>query len=232
MRSTLLIVSAVLGLARPVYADAKKDQAAVANLDATYAATAKASGASRATQACTDEKAIEKAANDLPKAPPGGSVLDKHTWDAMRSSVLLQLNDLGEVCAAADKKLTHLGGKVETADDVVARVDEAIRAAIDGGKRRDLPSDMKKLGTAIAAAKTASACAKQKSLEKLSQTLATPASVDAAKWKAGTDALAAALAEVKQFACGTPHGASEEIAGALDQLRQAYVKLELAIPVS
>src|SRR6185312_1328367 len=63
------------------HADAKKDQAALAKLDAAYAATGKLTGAARTQQACSDVAQIKAAADALPtKKPPAGSAIDANAW--------------------------------------------------------------------------------------------------------------------------------------------------------
>ena len=57
-----------------------------------------------------------------------------------------------------------------------------------------------------------------------------PARSDAAKWQQGAAGLKSSLDEVKQFGCGTPRGADEEIAGALNELHDRYYELALLVP--
>jgi len=226
--STIGMCWLALACASSVYADAKRDQTAVTALETAYAASAKLSGAARTTQACADQPAIVKAANALPEKAPGGSALDSVSWGGIRDPLLSQLGNFSAVCASPDKKIKH---GTETADEIVAMIDGSVRKVVDAGKPRDLPADLKKLGTTIAATHAnASACRQKKSLAKLAAILAMPSKADQAAWKAAGAALSAALADLQAAACSSPRGADEEISGAVNAAHEAQVQLMLAIP--
>ena len=228
VRRLVLSTIGVFVLSSSVYADAKRDQAAVTALETAYAASAKLSGAARTTQACADQPAIVKAANALPEKAPGGSALDNVTWGDLRDSLVVQLQNFAAVCASPDKKIKH---GTETADEIVALIDGGTRKAVNAGKARDIPADLKKLGATIAATHAnASACRQKKALAKRAAALAMPSKADPAAWKAGGEALSAALADLQAAACSSPRGADEEISGAVNAAHEAQVQLMLAIP--
>ncbi|HVV85430.1 MAG TPA: hypothetical protein VHE35_20365 [Kofleriaceae bacterium] len=228
--STIGLGALAVAFASLAHADAKRDQAAVTALESAYAASAKLSGAARTTQACADEAAIVKAANALPETAPGGSALDRVSWEGFRDPLISQLGNFAAVCARPDRTLKPITGGTKTADQIVAMIDASVRAAVDAGKPRDVPADLKKIGATISATHAnASACKQKKALAKLAGTLATPANADPARWKAAGDALASALADLGTAACSSPRGADEDISAAVAAAHDAHLQLVLAI---
>jgi hypothetical protein len=228
MRNLWIGVVAVLTIAGS--ASSSSGDPKVSALEAAYAPTAKATGPARATQLCTDEKAIEKATNALPAKPPAGAALDATAWSARRDAVLAQLLVVVDACAAPDKKVKHLNGKSETVDDLVTALDANVHEVVDSAKPRDVPADLKKLRAAIAATKpTRAACAQQKTIAKLAGALATPAKVDSARWAAGIAAIGEASAALKESACKSSP-ADDELSAQIDQLTHASLELVLALP--
>ncbi len=232
MRLALIALCASASLA---HADAKHDRQVIADLDAAYAPSAKLAGADRTKQACSDAGKLQSAAAALPqKHAPAGAAVDDETWRSAANGLISELEDLVAVCKTPDHKLTHIGNRVETADQIVATVDGLVRTALDVAKQRALPPALKKLGKTLAAIQPASkqVCNQDKQLAKLATGLAAPAGADTAKWQAASAQLAHGIDELKQFACGSPRGADEEISGSLQVLHDAYMQLVLASPAS
>jgi hypothetical protein len=227
------VVSCVAG--SPAGASGKKDQAALAQLDAAYQATGKLpAGADRTRQACADAVKLQSAAAAIPeKHAPVGAAVDDPTWYLTASQLGSKIEDLVAVCKAPDHKLTHIGNRVETADEIVAAIDGYMRAVLDASRPRDLPPAMKTFQATLKGMRAASkqVCAQHGKLTKLLPDLATPpARADAAKWQQVHARVKASLDELEQFACGKPRGADEEIAGSLNLVHDGYYQLVLLVP--
>jgi hypothetical protein len=219
----------------PAGASTKKDQAALAQLDAAYQATGKLpAGADRTKQACADAAKLQTAAAAIPeKHAPAGAAVDDPTWYLAASHLGSTIEDLVAVCKTADHKLTHIGNRVETADEIVATIDGYMRAVLDASKPRDLPPAMKTFQATLKGMRAASkqVCAQHGKLAKLLPELATPpGKADPAKWQQANARVKSSLDELKQFACGKPRGADEEIAGSLNLVHDGYYELVLLVP--
>jgi hypothetical protein len=230
-------VAAVVALGAPAAAAAagKKDQAAIAELEAAYQPTGKLAGAARTQQACSDAAKLHAAADAVPhKHAPSGAPVDDTTWSDAVGDLAAVLGKLVEVCKAPDHKISIdlQGKKFETADQIVERVDLRVRTVIDRAKPRALPPAMKKFQSAMVATRAGKQlCAQEGKLAKLVAELAAPpAGADAARWQPAAAALKAAVDEVKQFGCSTPRGADEEIAGALVGVHDHYYELVVLVP--
>jgi hypothetical protein len=228
-------LAAVVAIASSAAASARKDQAAVAELEAAYQPTGKLAGAARTQKACSDAARLHAAADAVPrKHAPSGAPVDDTTWSEVVGDLAAVLGKLVEVCKAPDHKISIdlQGKKFETADQIVERVDLRVRTVIDRAKPRALPPAMKKFQTAMVATRAGKQlCAQQGKLAKLvGEIAAPPAAADAARWQPAAAALKAAVDEVKQFGCSTPRGADEEIAGALVGMHDHYYELVVLVP--
>jgi hypothetical protein len=213
-------------------ADARKDQAAVAQLDTVYQAAGKlAPGADRTRQACLDATRLETAAAALPGRVPATAAIDDVTWSTSADELKRKVQDLVAVCQTPDLRLKKVVGKAQTGDEIVAFVDDLVRFVVNGSKPRDLPSAMKRFQTALKRTRGATKplCAQQGKLAKLLLDLATPpARSDGSRWQGGHARMKASLEQLRS-GCGA-HGADAEIAAVYQELHDGYYALVLLIP--
>lgn len=228
---TVVAIPEAAGDAR---AGARQSQAALVQLEAAYQATASAApGAARTRQACEDAGKLKAAAAPIAADhAPATAAIDDDVWHLLTTRLRLKIANLVDVCQAPDHRLT-LGTKVYTADGVAASLHDSLHAFLDAARPRDLPLAMKKFQTTMAAMRPRSKqlCTQHKQLAKLAPQLATPPDRAAAdKWQEVHAALRAGLDELKQFGCGSPRGAYEEISGAMALVHEHYYKLVLLVP--
>jgi hypothetical protein len=212
-------------------ANAKSARTAIDNLEAEYAPIGKLAGAARVTAACADAAKLYALSKTIPDAtPPTGSVVDAESWGSAKHGAGNRLDDLVEVCKAPDHKLTIIN-KTETADQIVASVDERVRHLIDLGKSRTLPPAVALLRTTFAATKFPSKafCSQIAKLTKQAGDLATPDKADATKWTSAVGTVKGTLANLK---CKLPADADEQIGSSFDNLREELAALLLVIPPS
>jgi len=234
MKHPNMLLSLVLAFATSrAFADSKHDRAALDRLDAAYKATGSLpAGPARTEQACKDAAQIRVAYDGLPtkKAPAGVSV-DDQTWLGPAGTLNLQLLDLDKVCKAPDRKITILRD-VKTADQVVASVDEFVRAVLDASKPRSVSAALKSFGATYKSMRPSGKglCAH---VAKLTSALASlknaPPGTDAMKWQDAVSKLEGSVGELHGFVCGG-HGADEEISGSLEQIHDHYYALILVLP--
>ena len=236
MRAVIAVVG-LLALGSPAaWAGSKKDKAAqkaVAELEAAWQPVGAATGAARTDAACANAVKLQTAADAVPKdAAIKTSAVDNETWRIAVDGVLVSLESLPRACKAPDRKLKHIGGKVETADDIVAALAGDVAAVVDEAKPRDVPKALKTFRTTYDGTRPSDKqlCKKRDQLAKLAAGLAAPANADATKWQAAQAKLTSALDELKSFACGKPRGADDEISGSLQAVHDAYYQLVLLVP--
>jgi len=223
-----MVITLVCGCA--TYAHAESPRKAIDKLEAEYAPIGTLTGPARVTAACADATtlyALSKTVSDT--TIPKGSVVDLESWGSAKRGVGSRLEDLVEVCKAADHKLTVIN-KTETADQITASVDERVRALVNLGKARTLPPALAKLRTTFAATKFPSKpfCSHIQTMTKQVDAIATaPDHTDAASWAAAVSAVKTTLANLQ---CRTPAVADEEAGSAFDNLREQLTALAVTIP--
>lgn len=235
MRSASPLVISLVWLVAslPARADTRKDTAAIARLGAAAQPVFALTGTARTDRACSDIGELQAAVAALPHKAPTRSVVDDETWRTAVDGLALSAENLAGICKTPDRRVKHLGGKVDTAEAVVAEIEESVRLVEEQARPRDLPPVLQTFKRTFASMRASSKqlCVRQARLAKLSRALATPpAQADAEHWKRVHAALATNLDELSQFACGSPRGADEEIAGALHQIHDNYYQLALLVP--
>jgi hypothetical protein len=227
-----LAIVALGGAALPAHADAKKDRAAVAQLEAMYEPIGKQSGAERVNRACADAGKLRDASNEFSdEKAPAGATVDDLGWSKAARALAGALNALVAVCKAPDRK-RKLINEVQTADQVVATVDEDMRALFELVKKRALPAPLKTFRATLAATKfpARSFCAQIAKLTRQVGPLASPPErADAAKWQTAFDAVKSSVEALK---CTKPAAADEEIAGTFVELHDQVNALVLLVPAS
>jgi hypothetical protein len=215
-------------------ADPAKDRAALARFEATYQATAKASGTARVTQACTDANNLYTTGHAFsPDTAPADAPVDDPTWSDAAGLVERALADLVEVCKRPDHKRPMLGSDVQTADDVVKTLDKDVQVLLDTAKPRALPAAITPARTALAAMTLSdkSLCTNQRKLATALVPLAqAPAGADAAAWKKQFDMVKGINDGVKSGACGRHREADEQIVSGLNDLHDNFFALVLLVP--
>lgn len=225
----LAIVCAIGGSA---VGDAKKDRAAVAQLESMYEPISKLAGTDRVNRACTDATKLRDASIAFSdEKAPAGAIVDDLGWAKAARALEGALNALVAVCKAPDRK-RKLVDEVQTADQVVVTVDEDMRALFELVKTRTLPISVKKFKTTLAATRfpSKSFCTQIAKLTKQIGALASPPEhADAAKWQ---QAFAAVKSSVKGLKCTKPEAADEQIASGLIELHDQFDALVLLVPSS
>jgi hypothetical protein len=233
MRACVAILSIVLVPALAA-ADPAKDRALLAQFEAAYQATAKASGAARTNQACTDASNLMTTGDAFShETAPADAPVDDITWSNIAGSLGSSLADLVEVCKRADRKRPLLGNKFETADEVVTGLDKDVHAVLDAAKPRALPAAMTTVRTALAtmSAASKSLCTQQSKLAKaLAQLAQPPSGADAAGWKQQYDTVKNVNDGLKSSACGKHRDADEQIGSSLVELHEGFYALVLLVP--
>ena len=215
-------------------ADAKKDHAALARLDAVYQPIAKfAADADRTRQACADAARLEAAVAALPtRHAPATAAVDDETWLQPAGELRSAIRDLVSACEAPDHRIKVLNDII-TADHIVALVDGLVRTVLDASKPRDLSPAMKKFQTTM---KTRYVGRKQlcslnrKLVTLLPDLLPPPAQTNAEKWQHSYARMKQGVDEIKQFGCSGHRGADEEISGSWMVIYGGYYELVLLVP--
>jgi hypothetical protein len=233
MRACVAILSIVLVPALAA-ADPAKDRALLTQFEAAYQATAKASGAARTNQACTDASNLMTTGDAFShETAPADAPVDDNAWVSVAGLLGRSLADLVEVCKRPDHKRPLLGTEVQTADDVVKTLDTNVHAVLDAAKPRTLPAAMTSARTALTAMSAASKslCTQQSKLAKaLAQLAQPPSGADAAGWKQQYDTVKNLNDGVKSSACGKHRDADEQIGSSLVELHEGFYALVLLVP--
>ncbi|HMG19953.1 MAG TPA: hypothetical protein VK607_01505 [Kofleriaceae bacterium] len=222
----------VCAIGGPALGDARKDRAAVAQLEAMYQPIGALAGAARVDRACADAAKLRDASNAFSdEKAPAGAVVGDQGWAKAARALEGALNALVAVCKAPDRK-RKLIDEVQTADQVVATVDADMRALFVLVVPRALPPALKKFQAALAATRFPSKafCGQIAALTKQVGGLATPpVRADAAKWQ---PAFAAVKGSVEGLKCSKPAAADEQIASAFVELHDQLDALILLVPAS
>lgn len=209
----------------------------VAQLEATYAPIAAApAGPERTGRACAAWQALRTAVQALPRTAPAGAAISDDAWQGAVTSLGLGVEDLVGACQAPDHKLRRLSGKIESADDILARVGPELQGVIDQARPRQLPPAMKRFQVALARVTDdghrKQLCTDRKTLVKALGDMKAPAQVDAAKWKDAHARVARNLEQIKQLGCGRKRGSEVELTDAITQVHDGYYELVVLLPPS
>ena len=134
---TLLLL--LVCVASRANAGGKDTHEVVDRLGAAWAPIAKQPEGARTAAVCADADKLASLATAVPKAPPTGSVVDSDTWSDDRDAVDTQLGIINDVCKQPGHQRQTLGGKAETAGDLVPDADAAVTALVDAAKPRVVP---------------------------------------------------------------------------------------------
>lgn len=236
----LVVVGAWAWAAAPAFAEpkptAKKAQAAVTAFEAAYRPIgALPAGVERTKQACSDADKLQAASDAIPDRVSPTALLDATTWSTRAMSLEGAVHRLGTVCKNPDHKIAIdlKATKFETADDVVASLDECVRELLDAARPRTLPSPMKKFRATMdkLSLSPKQLCTQQRALAKLLAEVASPPpGADATKWHLGHARTTGSLDELGQLSCSKQRAADEELAGSLSMIHDGYYDLVLLLP--
>jgi hypothetical protein len=231
----LVLALACLGASPAGAAPRGKPEPAVAQLEAAYAPIRAAAAADRVRRACADAGKLRAAAAGLPKAPPAGAAIDDEVWRAAADGLGLAVEKLVAACQAPDLKVKMITGKVETAEQRLARVDEELRGVLAAAGPRDLPPAMKRFATTFVALRAElrgkRACALRDELAKLLAGLEIPPPrADTQQWEQAHALVERNLAAIQRHRCRGARGPDEELADAIAQVHDGFYQLVVLVP--
>ena len=207
----------------------------VARLEKVYRPLAPGSGLDRTRRACDERGKLRAAVSTLPKAAPPGAAVDDDTWHGSIGSLALAVENLAAACQAPDRKIHHLSGEVETAEDCLGHVDRDAEAVLDQARPRELLPAMKRfqatLVRVVREPRSKQLCARRDELARLLADLEiSPPRTDTQKWEQAHARVAHNVDEIKANRCGKHRGAEVELADAIHQVQDGFTQLVLLLP--
>jgi hypothetical protein len=211
--------------------------AAVARLEATYQPIAKLAGPARVNRACIDGDPLHAAVAGLPKQPPTGASIDGDTWKASAGGLALAVANFVAACRAPDRKIRHISGEVETAEDLLDHVDAGVTEVLDQARPRSVPQAAKRFQATLQRVQQApgakQTCQRLAELAKLLGELGEPPPhTNIQSWDQAHAAIGQQLDALNRYRCQKSPGAPEEIADTITQIHDGFTRLVLSLPPS